>query len=200
MSQRPHPRSAEFATWFADRLANAVPLAGEFYRAAGPRRITAAEILSGVGASIAGGRWNPLGVMKVVYLSVKPETALGESVEHFRRNNLPVWKGMPKVVVGVRVSVARSLDLTATGLGGDLPESLAVLMAEDWRAIMERGDEATAQAFGRAAFQAGVQALLVPSKPDPTGVNVLVFPERLTAADALAVLNAEVLDKLGGPM
>ena len=135
--------------------------------------------------------------MRVVYLSELPETALREANEHLRYHNLPLSKGTPKVVVAIQADLETVLDLTTGQVSNELPETMKTLLAEDWRAIMSRGEEATTQALGRAAFQAGIQALRVSSKPDPTGVNLLVFPELLTKKTKLEVLNADELDKLG---
>ena len=63
--------------------------------------------------------------------------------------------------------------------------------------MMARMEESTTQAVGRAAFAAGVQGLIVPSKPDPTGINVLIFPQNLTGPVSMEVLNPELLKKLG---
>ncbi len=41
--------------------------------------------------------------------------------------------------------------------------------------------------------------MLVPSKTDPNGINLLVFPDSLGKTNKLAVLNHDVLDKLGRP-
>lgn len=80
-----HPRSAEFLQWFTQKKKLGKPFAGTYYRVAGPSYTTAKDFVSGVGASIAGGRWNPPShEMKVVYLSHEPETALREANEHYR--------------------------------------------------------------------------------------------------------------------
>ncbi|MBI1830356.1 MAG: RES family NAD+ phosphorylase, partial [Planctomycetes bacterium] len=126
-----------------------------------------------------GGRWNPQGEMKVVYLSQEPETAMKESLEHFRYHNLPVSGAMPKVTVAVRVALERVLDLTDQTVAKGLPIPIAELVGEDWRAIMAKKAEPASQIIGWAAFAVGLQGLRVPSKPDPDGVNVLVFPENL---------------------
>lgn len=101
-----------------------------------------------------------------------------------------------KVVIAVRVVAELVFDLTKTS---DFPEPMANLMAEDWRAVMGRGEEAAGQAVGRAAFVVGFQGILVPSKPDPAGMNVLLFPQRLTTKCTLEVMNAHLLEKLGRP-
>lgn len=59
--------------------------------------------------------------------------------------------------------------------------------------------ESASQALGWAAYAAGFQGLRVPSKADPKGANVLVFPQNLTRRCRLEVMNADDLDKLGKP-
>ncbi len=174
-------------------------MSGEYYRVAGPRHTTAKDIVSGIGAYRAGGRWNPLKIMKVVYLSREPETALREANEHFRYYRLPISKSFPKVVVAIRIELESILNLTRPAIAKTLPEPMKTLLAEDWRAIMARKEEALTQAIGRVAFEAGFQGLLVPSKLDKRGVNLLVFPERLTNKSTMEVINARELDKLGKP-
>jgi RES domain-containing protein len=190
MARIAHPRSAELLSWLNRRKQSAKPLAGEYYRVAGPRHTTAGEIVSGVGAFIAGGRWNPIGEMKVVYLSKEPETALRESLASFRYHNLPISDALPKITVAVAVKLERVLNLSKHA-------TVTEFLGEDWRALMARGVEAGSQALGWAAFAAGLQGLIVPSKPDPTGVNLIVFPENLTRRCRLEVMNAAELDKLG---
>lgn len=194
---KPHPRSAAFLKWFARKRDRAQGMDVEVYRVAGPRHTTANEIVSGTGAYLAGGRWNPAGDMKVVYLSHAPETATKEALEHFRYYGLPISSALPKVIVAVRVKIERSLDLTDPVIAMDLPISLPELLAEDWRAIMAKNVEPASQAVGWAAFAAGFQGVKVPSRPDPTGTNLLVFPQLLVKGNQLEVLNAEELDKLG---
>src|SRR5207244_12377127 len=108
----------------------------EAYRVVGHRHTTPTEIVSGMGAYLAGGRWNPVGEMKVVYLSHEPETAMKEALEHFRYHGLPISTALPKVIVAVRVKVERSLNLTDSAIGADFPIPIPELLAEDWRAMM----------------------------------------------------------------
>jgi RES domain-containing protein len=183
--------------WFSRKRDLAQELEIEAYRVAGPRHTTAKDIISGMGAYYAGGRWNPIGEMKVVYLSQEPETATKEALEHFRYHGLPVSTALPKVIVAVRIKIERSLDLTDPAIGLDLPIPMPELLAEDWRAMMAKNVEPASQAVGWAAFAAGFQGVRVPSKPDPTGTNLLVFPELLVKGNQLEVLNADELDKLG---
>jgi RES domain-containing protein len=200
MPRRLHPRSATFLKWFSHKRSLAQPFEAELYRVAGPRHTTPEDIVSGIGAFLAGGRWNPVGEMKVVYLSQDPETATKEALEHFRYHALPISSALPKVIVAVSVKVERLLDLTPAALSKDLPVSLPELLAEDWRALMSKNMESASQALGWAAYAAGFQGIKVPSKPDPNGANVLVFRESLTKQCRLEVMKAADLDKLGRPM
>ncbi len=197
MALKKHPRSADFLKWLNRNKKQAMTLDGDFFRVAGPRHTTASEIVSGIGAQKAGGRWNPIGEMRVVYLSREPETALSEALEHFRYYHLPESSGLPKVVVSVKVKLDLVLDLGRSDLRGQIPELIAELMAEDWRALNARSIESASQAVGRAAYTAGLQGLIVPSKPVPKGSNLLVFPESLPNRSCLTVENPEELDKLG---
>lgn len=197
MTLKQHPRSADFLKWFTRNKKQAAPLEGVFYRVAGPRHTTASEIVSGFGAQKAGGRWNSIGEMRVVYLSRKPETALSEALEHYRYYKLPESVGLPKVIISVAVKLERVLDLNRVDLSGKVPELIAEFLAEDWRALNARSIESASQAVGWAAYTAGLQGLIVPSKPVPGSSNLLVFPESQSENCRLEVQNADELDKLG---
>ncbi len=120
-----------------------------------------------------------------------------EALEHFRYHGLPISSGLPKVTIAVHVTIERLLDLTTPALSAGLPIPMPELVAEDWRALTAKGMESASQSLGWAAFAAGFQGLMVPSRPDPQGVNVLVFPESFTKACRLEVMNASELDRLG---
>jgi RES domain-containing protein len=197
MNLRRHPRSSEFAAWLLQQLPKLRPFSEKYYRVAGPNHTTAEEIVSGIGAQKAAGRWNPPHEMPVVYLSRAPATATLEADEHFHYYKLPLWEGMPRVTVAVEAVLESVLDLTTNEVGAGLPEPMASMLAEDWRAIMARGDESTTQAIGRLAHEAGIQGILVPSKPDPSGLNLAIFRENLSKVCRLEVLNTSQLDKLG---
>jgi len=197
MPPRPHPRSATFFKWFLQRGHLAQALDAVFYRVAGPHHTTAKEIVSGKGAFIAGGRWNPIAEMRVVYLSQDPETATAEALEHFRYHRIPIAQALPKVIVAVAVRIDRLLDLTDPDVVNDLPIGLTALLAEDWRAVASSNAESASQALGWAAFAVGIQGLKVRSKANPIGTNVLVFPDNLSSMCHLRVLNEDDLEKLG---
>jgi RES domain len=67
------------------------------------------------------------------------------------------------------------------------------MLAEPWWFLQDQGREALTQALGRLAREHGFVALLVPSAARPRGTNVVVYPDRITANDRLAIVNAERL-------
>jgi len=172
------------------------PLEGQFFRVAGPRHTSAAAITNGVGAFLSGGRWNPPSLMKAVYMSRSPVTAMHESVATYSYHSIPITD-FPKVTIAIEACLEAILDFSDSFVSTFLPEPISTLLAEDWRSLNHLGQEGTAQAIGRIAYEFGCQGLIIPSKPDPTGINLVVFPEKFGKKSKLTVQNAEALDKLG---
>ena len=199
MKLKAHPSYANYLAWFTKHQAKAAPIERNFFRMAGPSYTTASDFVSGTGAFNGGGRWNPPKVMKVVYASADPVTAMHEAVEHYRYFGIPIAEGFPKVTAAISVKLETVLDLTNHAITAHLPDSMNTLKVEDWRAEMNHGNESMSQAMGRAAFEAGLEGLLVPSKPDLTGTNIMIFPQRLTVNSRVEVLEPKLLEKLGKP-
>ena len=192
---RANPNYRKFKAWCESRRAFASKIAGKHFRVAGPRYTSAADIVSGIGGYKANGRWCRRGTTRLLYLSEAPETALAESNEHARRNGLPLWEQMPKVVTAVDVVAGAALDLTDAAVITGIPFSLPTLMSDDWRAANARGEESLTQALGRAALAAGFDGLRVPSKPDPNGTNLVIFVR--SKGLKVTLLNPDLLEKLG---
>src|SRR5262249_3893704 len=126
------------------------------------------------------GRWNPPGV-PAVYTSLNEETAVAEMRQRHRRGGVPMSKSMPRVLVAIRVRLARVLDLTQKKVRRILGGSLARL-CEEWQDRLDGEDEAITQAIGRLAWERGLDGLLVPSVPGrPRGVNLIIYPDRAPA-------------------
>ena len=198
MKLRANPGYRKFKAWFASNLSHAVTVDAEFFRVAGPRHTSPEAIISGIGGWKANGRWCRQGISKLIYLSESPETALRESNEHARRNHLPLWGQMPKVVVAIRVKSDAILDLTDPGLTADLPATFTSLLSEDWRSENSVGRESLAQVLGRAAWSVGFDGLRVPSVPEPKGINLVLFI-RGPGRPRIELLNPDVLERLGKP-
>lgn len=143
--------------------------------------------MSGKGALIESGRWHVSQTHACLYVATTPETALQEALAARRYDNLPDWKSLPRLLVGVKAKLHYLLDLTNGATRQRLRLSLATMLECDWRDDnrFERRESVT-QAVGRACYDAGFEGLIVPSQADsPKGVNVVIFPEKLLQADSL---------------
>lgn len=125
---------------------------GTLYRALNP--VYAREPLSGAGAALHGGRFNPRG-MAALYTSLSVMTALREANQagHLQPTTLVSYEADIAHVLDGR----RESDLAIFGM------DRATLAARSWRSDMVEKGEAPTQAFGRALFAAGHGGLIVPS-------------------------------------
>jgi RES domain-containing protein len=198
MRLKANSRYHDFKTWCIRKLPSASPLNLHVYRVAGPRHTSANNIISGIGGWKANGRWCTRQKTKLLYLSETPQTAMSESNEHAWHNNLPLWNQMPKITVAIDLKARSIIDLTDPAVAIDLPVPLAILMAEDWRTLNDRGQESMTQSLGRAALVAGMDGLRVPSKPDPNGVNIVIFRRGgSNSGTTVTLLNPDALKALG---
>ncbi|MGE5276322.1 MAG: RES family NAD+ phosphorylase [Acidobacteriota bacterium] len=182
---RPNPELPRLAA--AIRRISAKPWSGVAYRSASPAYAGSRDLVSGEGVRRHGGRWNPPGAFAAVYASLSPETALAEALAQFRHYGIPEADALPRVIAALEVRLEALSDLTA----GSAPRTLRVsrrrMRNDAWRRAQGEGRESLTQAIGRAAFEAGLEALLVPSAADPSGTNLVVFPARLAPGSRLAV-------------
>ena len=119
------------------------------------------------------------GVARLSYTALAPETALAEALANVRYYRLPAAKALPRVLVALRLTAKRVLDLRDGNARKTLGLSMKTITSLDWRAENRNGSEAVTQAWGRAFAAAGFEAVIVPSAADPGGGNMLVFPENL---------------------
>ena len=125
---------------------------GQLFRALNP--IYAREPLSGKGAEIYGGRFNPKG-MKALYCSLTVLTALREANQ--------VGNLQPTVLVSYEAEIEGVFDsrdeaaLRAEGMDA------AALADGTWRDQMKAGGEARTQTFALRLIAKGYRALLVRS-------------------------------------
>jgi len=162
------------------------PWSGTVYRNCAPRYATNADLLGGGGSTLYGGRWNPLRI-RAVYASLTPETSMAEALVECRREGLDISDAMPRVFVAIRVDLQKMLDLTDAGIRRTLGLSVQALLEEDWRQSRASGTDALTQSFGRAAFAAGMEGLIVPSNAIAGGRNLIVFPANLAAPSRLVI-------------
>ncbi len=165
---------------------------GTIYRSTSPRYATSSDLVSGAGSRLHGGRWNPIGVA-AVYGSFTPETALAETLAHCRYYGLPVHAAMPRTFVAIEFSLAKVLDLKLGRNRQILGVSQRRLLECDWRAAMQHGQLPLTHQVALAAFNAGLETLVVASAADPAGKNLIVFVDRLEVGSRLAVIRGDRL-------
>ena len=134
--------------------------------------------LSGEGARIHGGRFNPPDSFPALYLCTTRPCAVAEL--HYRGERLVIGvEGLlPRVLYRYKVSLERVLDLTS----GETLDHLGVTTQQ-----VVGADLRIARQIGEAAHATGSQAIRAPSA---TGVDdvLAVFPELLGSGRLLAEL------------
>ena len=169
-----------------------MPFDGVVYRSSTPKYATHADLFTGAGSVLSGGRWNPKGVA-AVYFSLSPETALAETLFRNRTSGVPIQNLMPRVFVAVNVELLKVLDLRDGKVRQRLRVSVAKLLSIDWRAEVYAGRPPMTQRLGRAAHTTSWEGLIVPSAADSSGHNLVIFPDRLVASSRLSLVNADEL-------
>jgi RES domain-containing protein len=125
---------------------------GKLYRALNP--VYAREPLSGRGAALYGGRFNPKGV-PALYTSLSPVTALREANQ--------VGALQPTTLVSYDAEIERIFDCRdQKALAGEGMDA-AALAASSWRDDMKASGEAATQRFARRLIAAGYTGLLIRS-------------------------------------
>ncbi len=190
---QPHPRYAELRDQFRAHPERFGPWSGTVFRFQTVDFPAPEDMLSGWGARVRGGRWNPTG-LRTLYGSTTDTTALEECKANDRYYGV-VTKA-PRLLVAIEVRLERVLDLTRPEIRRSLGVTLAELAAEDWRKLLEAGQESFTQALGRAVAASGGSGLLARSAAVPRGVNVVVFPGACVG-DKLDVVEGEKLKRLG---
>lgn len=175
------------------RLApSATPFEGVVYRSSSPAYATETDLLTGEGSRRFGGRWNPPGIA-LVYASLTPETAMAETLAHYRYFGIPIEEAMPRTFIAIEVKVQCILDLRDGKVRQRLQLSEERIVTSDWRADVNEGREPISQRLGRAAHVATLEGLIVPSAADRKGHNLLIFPDRLRPGSTVRVVNPDKL-------
>lgn len=159
-----------------DRI-DPLPYRGEAYRHVAPRW----HPLSGAGARIQGGRWNPPESFATLYLALERETAAAEFRRMAARIGRPPEDFVPRRLYRYRLDLQAVVDLTAER--AQLPEPLAGL---DFAAA----DLKATQDVGEAAALLGREAILAPSATGE-GAVLVIFIDRLLLDSAVDPLDFE---------
>jgi RES domain-containing protein len=186
------PTSDQLKKRLARLLPSAVAYAMTVFRSSTPKYANEADLLTGEGSRLKGGRWNPIGIA-AVYASLTPETAMAEALAHYRYYGVPLRDSMPRTFVAIAVNLQAILDLRDGTVRQRLQVSRDRILTVDWRKEVQAGREPITQAIGRAASEVGLEGLIVPSAADTKGKNVLIFPTNLQPGSNVTVLNADHL-------
>ena len=136
--------------------------AGPLYRALNP--VYAREPLSGQGAELHGGRFNPKGT-PALYTALDPATALREACQ--------VGGLQPTTLVAYRAELGPIFDTRNAAMLKDYGMNMRDLADPSWRSSMLDGRSVLTQSFAKAPFAAGFVGLLVRSFASGTsGANL----------------------------
>ncbi len=173
------------------------PWKGTAYRVTSLDYPNPKSILLGEGSFRYGGRWNARGSFRAVYGSTTDLVAVAESRANAEYAGIPYTIRTPRLLIAIEFDLSEVLDLTSSvtqRLVGLAPEE----MQEDWRKVQNDDRESVTQAFGRAATDAGVNAILVPSARIAGGVNIAYFPENKTRQGEAEVCEPGRLERIKG--
>src|ERR1022692_1879115 len=157
------------------------------YRAVGTEYANKRDLLSGEGTKRFGGRWTPPGSFATAHASLDVRTAVAESLGTQQQYGIAVAARLPLTLVAIDVSFQKLHDLTDDSILRELDLTRQRLLRCRWRENMDKGREAITQAIGRIAFEAGLEALFVPSAQGRKGKNLVVFPDNLQKANSLTI-------------
>jgi RES domain-containing protein len=187
----PHPESGRIARAIERCQPLTTGWKGILFRSASPEFATVHDLLTGAGSKRLGGRWNPKGIA-AVYGSLDPMTAMAETLAHHRHYDWPLEEALPRVFVSIRGTLHHVLDITDGKVRHTLGISAERLAEEPWRELQDQGREARTQSVGRGAWEAGFEALLVPSARG-AGTNLVFFPDRRHSESSLEIIHGEQL-------
>jgi len=187
-----HPRFAGLRDELLTRSDGFKPWMGTVYRFQTLDFPSPTDVLSGHGARMRGGRWNPRG-LPAVYGSTTDTTALQECQANDRYYG--VVNRSPRILVAIEATLTRMLDLSDFTIRRALGITLQGLAREDWRRLQDAGLESLSQTIGRAVAAVGGSGILARSAACAPGINVVVFPGA-HGDDRLEIVDAHRLERL----
>lgn len=148
-----------------------VAFKGRAYRHVAPAR----SPISGEGARVHGGRWNPPRSFPTLYLALDLQTVRAELRRTARRFGVPPENLLPRAVYRYNLELDACLDLR------DQADRAMVGLSNE---AIRSDDLAKCQEVAMAAHYLGFEAVLAPSATS-AGATVAAFIDRLKAASRL---------------
>ena len=186
-----HPDFDQYLHRISIIVTRAGRVADVVFRCAEPTYATEADLLTGEGSRINGGRWNPPSSFATVYTAFTDTTALAEAKANHLYYGLDPADVLPRVIVAVNLELAKVLDLTNGMVRKSMGVSATRMRQDDWRAMNRRGQESLTQAIGRAAYQSSLEGLVVPACDG--GKNLVWFPGNLLGGSKATIRNPHKL-------
>lgn len=161
------------------------PLTGTFYRVVRVEFID--QPLGTLGSKRFGGRYNLKGKFDVLYLSSDHALALKEA-------SPGSLKFTPHLILSVTVRLKKVISLVSPELRSQIGVSIDELLVP-WRHDQDiLGKEAITQRLGRLIRSTKrFEAIVYPSKVDPSRSNLAVFMDRLRKGSAIDLYDPEMM-------
>jgi RES domain-containing protein len=148
------------------------------------------DVLAGLGARSAGGRFTPPHLFETLYVATTAGTAQIEAEFPLVGSGVvtALRPSKPYVHFGIDGQLHKVLDLTAPRVMQSLGLTIKEIHAP-WRSLQAAGREAPTQTLGRLVYGAGhIEAILYPSSKDiPDGFCLAIFPDRLRSPSWLEI-------------
>ena len=142
--------------------------------------------LSGEGARIHGGRWNPPDSFPVLYTAPDPATCLAELARAAERQGLRAVDLLPRVLVSYDVELTRLLDLIDDAVLEGLGLRAGDLLGDDLRRT---------QSIGAAALLVGFEAIRAESAARRGSATLPIFVTGLRAGSSLVPVDSEAVER-----
>jgi RES domain-containing protein len=120
---------------------------------------------------------------------------MAESLANYEDYGIPISQAMPLVFVAVKIRLQSVLDITVPQFLRPLGLKIDDLTQIGWRAEQGTDQEPLTQAIGRLAYEAKLEAILVPSSRARGDLNVVYFPQRRRAGSSIKIQGVRDLPK-----
>lgn len=157
---------------------------GYCYRCVKPQYSSRLNAFSGEGSRKASGRFHVKGQFILLYTGTTLEAAQWEYFNTARSIGIDTAHLLPVTAIGAEIVLSKVLNLSRADVRSTLKITLKQLQETNWSLSP---DEALTQLVGRLAFEAGFEAMRVPSLGG--GQNLNVFRQNLLPGSSLQIVN-----------